>query len=191
MSRKRNRKVKRRRIKKNRVARQTVGNQTRVFRQESDKAYDVEMIRDFLEQLLLETRVQHFENLKSLSLMEKYGDIATMCEKAEEDVSPALVQQLQKYLKKYTTQLIFTDEIDPEGATQTEINEVTAAYLQVLTERRDQQIGHLEALQELFDESLMCAKLPLGMTSDGHFCSPTRVLNVRGWIDQYGREDES
>ncbi|WP_166831791.1 hypothetical protein [Thalassoroseus pseudoceratinae] len=32
-------------------------------------------------------------------------------------------------------------------------NCATVAYLQMLTERRDQQIGHLEALQELIDES--------------------------------------
>ncbi len=36
----------------------------------------------------------------------------------------------------------------------------------------------------------MCAELPFGMTSDGHLCSPTRVLNVREWIDQLGREEE-
>jgi hypothetical protein len=157
----------------------------------SSKGYDVEMIRDFLENLLLEVRVQHYENLTGLKMMEKHGDAEILREADNEIVSPALVEQLHKYGKKYQTQLTFADVIDRENATQTEINIVTEAFLGAATQKRDEQLGHLEALQELFDEALMCAKVPFGALSDGNVCRPTRVFCVREWIDQQNQDDAS
>ena len=171
-----------------RAAKQRLGNQTHVFRHRNSKGYDVEMIRDFLEQLLLEVRVQHFENLKMLNLLKEHGDVGTACKIADETISPSLVKQLQDFHKKYETQPIFGHAINGENATQDEINDVTEAYLEAMTQHRDEQIGHLEALQELFEESMTCLKLPFGISKEGHFCSPTRVLKVREWIDQYERE---
>lgn len=184
MTKKRNHSAKQRRHKTNRVARQKQGNRTDVFQHRNAKGYDVPMIRDFLEQLLLEVRVQHYENLQSLALLRKHGDVGAMCQAADKSISPALVEQLQQYLRKYETQLIYGDAVDGENASQVEINEVTEAFIHEMTVFRDEQIGHLDALQELFDESLTCAKLPFGISRDGHFCSPNRVLKVREWIDQ-------
>jgi hypothetical protein len=191
MKNRRNRKSKPRRIRRNRVVRQKEGDQTRIFCQTNGKGYDVEMIRDFLDHLLLEVRVQHYENLKGLQIMEKHGDVRILDASTDEIVSPALVEQVREYLKKYETQLISVDVINGENATQDEIDIVVEASLGAGKQKRDEQIGHLEALQELFDEALTCAKVPFGVLSDGSLCQPTRVTHVREWIDRMNWDDES
>jgi len=191
MTNRRNRKSQLRRSRRNRVVRQIEGDQTHIFCQTSSKGYDVEMIRDFLEHLLLEVRVQHYENLKGLQIMEKHGDVKILEAATDEIVSPALEEQLGKYVKKYETRLICMDVTNGENATQDEIDIVVEATLGAGKIKRDEQIGHLEALQELFDEVLMCAKVPFGVLSDGSLCRPTRVTQVREAIDQMNWDDES
>lgn len=182
-------KSRRRRRKTKRMARQRVGDQIHVIRQNNSKGYDVEMIRDFLEHLLLEVRVQHYENLMGLKIMEEHGDQRILREVADEHTSPALVEQFCKYHAKYQTQLILDHGIDGENATQAEIDIVTEAALGALTQKRDEQIGHLEALQELFDEALMCVKVPFGVSADGRVFGPRHVISVREWIDDMNCDD--
>ncbi len=171
------------------MARQRHGDQIHVIRQNNSKGYDVEMIRDFLDNLLLELRVQHYENLTGLRIMEEHGDQRILREVADQHTDPALAEQFNKYLAKYQAQLIFDHVIDGENATQAEIDIVTEAALGALTQKRDEQIGHLEALQELFDEALMCAKVPFGVLTDGSVFGPKHAIRVREWIDGMNWDD--
>jgi len=191
MTNRRNRKSKLRRSRRNRVVRQIEGDQTHIFCQTSSKGYDVEMIRDFLEHLLLEVRVQHYEDLQALQLMEKHGDLRTVCEAQDRNISPALVEQIGKYVGKYQTQLVRHDVINGENATQSEIATVAEAFLRAAVQKRDEQVGHLEALQELFDEALMCAKAPFGVLADGRICRTIHQIHVRECIDGLERDDAS
>lgn len=175
----------------NRAAQQKDGDKIQVFRQTDGTGYDVEMIRDFLENLLLEVRVQHYENLQALQLTEKHGDLRTVCEELDRNISPALVEQLGKYVDKYRTQLVRQDVINGENATQSEIATVAEAFIRVAVQKRDEQVGHLEALQELFDEALMCAKAPFGALADGRICRTIREIHVRECIDGLERDDAS
>lgn len=85
-------KIERKRSKRiNRKAKQMIGRQTHVFQQGNNKGYDVEMIRDCLDQLLLEIRVQHHENLKCISELKKHENLKDLSEKLDKDVSPPSV----------------------------------------------------------------------------------------------------
>ena len=46
------------------------------------------------------------------------------------------------------------------------------------------QIGHLEALQDLFAEALRCARHPFGIDKDGNPMQPQVVYSVRDLADQ-------
>ena len=97
------------------MVRQEAGDQTHVLQHGSSKGYDVEMIRDFLENLLLELRAHHYKNLAGLKIMEKHGDARILCKADNKVVPPALVEQFEKYWERYETQLLFTDEIDGDN----------------------------------------------------------------------------
>ena len=73
--------------------------------------------------------------------------------------------------------------IDGEGVSEAEANGIMKLVLTRNAEKRDEQIGHLEALQELFDEALACAKQPFGHSQDGDVAAPHRVFRVREIID--------
>jgi hypothetical protein len=142
------------------------------------------MVRDFLDHLLLELRVQHSENLQSLRSLEGKADFSEAIE-ASAQTSPNLIEQFKKYHAKYETALLFADAIDNRGATEAETRDVAVAMLNAATERRDEQIGHMEALQELFDEAVMCARTPFGVSADGNAVQPIRSWPVREIINGY------
>lgn len=158
------------------------GDKTTVITQRTNKGYDVQMIRDFLDHLLLEVRVQQFENLRSLKKLKATGDLDAARKAADETV-PALVEQFAKYQRRYQTALIPATAIDGAGASEEEIRAFTTVALQKNIERRDEQIRHLEALQELFDEALLCAKVPYGFDKDGKPIQPVREFKVREVVD--------
>ena len=141
------------------------------------------MIRDFLEQLLLELRVQHYENLRALNALNKTNDMKEACAAAGE-ISPALIEQLRKFHGKYHTTLLVADCIIGDGATQEEVLEYTRLFLSDATNRRDAEIGHLEALQNVFGEALHFAKLPIGKFPNGNFVEPVLEHNVREIVDE-------
>jgi hypothetical protein len=158
------------------------GEKRTIIQQGSTNGYDVEMIRDFLNHLLLEVRVQHYENQKMLKALTSTADLKTAL-KVREDISEKLVTQLQPYHKKYHSALVRADVIDGRNASETESKEVMTAVLRGMQPKRDEQIGHLEALQELFNEAMYCARLPCGVTQDGNLIQPRVVHSVRELVD--------
>ena len=107
------------------------------------KRYDVEMIRDFLDHLLWEVRINHFENT---------ADVGA--------INPELVEQLGKYIRKYNGVLLPATVINREGATEDQAKATELTYRQIMRDKRQEQMEHLESLQELFADALKCASLP-------------------------------
>ena len=181
--RKRRKKLQRReQISKRRTAVQRDGDKRMVIQQGSDKGYNVEMIRDFLEQLLWEVRLQHFENVKSLRALDATQDLEGAF-KAATETSATGVEQLVKFHKHYASGLVFNNYIDGRNASEAETTEYVKEFLKVNIQRRDEQVGHLEALQKLFEEALQCAKMPFGVDQEGHYIMPQIVHQVREAIE--------
>ena len=67
--------------------------------------YDLDMVRDFLDQLLWEVRVSHFDNTN------------------ENPHNPELAEQLQKYHRKYHRTLVPLVKLDTNGLTAEQIDE--------------------------------------------------------------------
>jgi hypothetical protein len=102
------------------------------------RSYDVEMIRDFIEHLLWEVRIGHFE--------------ATSADGA---INPELLEQIQRYQKKrQTIALLAANEIPASGRDE------VGALKRRMAEVRQRQVDHLEALHTLFEEALFCASHP-------------------------------
>ena len=106
------------------------------------KPYDVDMIRDFLEQLDWEVRVRHFEDTSELGT-----------------VNPELVDQLRPFQERRGNVLLAATEIDPEGVSEEEFAEAVATYRAAASEVTGQWIEHLEALQGLFNVALATAAM--------------------------------
>jgi hypothetical protein len=154
------------------------GEKRTVIEQGNTKGYDVEMIRDFLDHLLLELRVQHFENQKVLRALGTSDNLNAVM-KEMQNTDEKLVQQFVKYQEKYQTALIASNAFDAANASDAESKGIITAVIQGMMAKRDEQIGHLEALKELFGEALQCAKLPFGVDQDGNQINPHRVHKVR------------
>ncbi len=159
------------------------GDRRTVVEAATDKGYDVEMIHDFLEQLLLEVQVQQYENVAFLRALEETPDFES-ARAASAQVSESLCEQLAKYFKKYATALIALNWFDCKDATEDEELNATVVVLRLNIERRDEQILHMEALQSLFDEALLCAKLPCGQDANGEHLEPMVVHSVRDMFDR-------
>jgi hypothetical protein len=138
------------------------------------------MIRDFLDQLLLELRVQYYENLQVLKRLDSTDSLT---EAANIPAVPTLVDQLQTYFGKYWSSLISVTAINEEGAPAEQVPEVIRAVARAKSQTRDEQIGHLEALRDLFSEALHCARLPFGITRDGRFVQPTETMRVVDFLE--------
>lgn len=173
----------RQKAQRERVVKQHDGNRTTVIRQRTGKGYDVQMIRDFLDHLLLELRVQHYENVKALRTLTASEDIRKAFAAAAEP-SERIVDQFMAFQAKYASTLLAANAVDGTNATEEEAREFSRAFLERNIQRRDEEIGHLEALQELFDEALLCAKMPFGVSKDGHPVGPQRVHRVRPESDE-------
>lgn len=163
---------------KRRKAVKSDGDTTTVYTHPTEKGYNVGMIRDFLDHLLLEVRVQMFENVKALRKLNETNDPSSAIAAAKEP-SPALVEQFVAFHRKYETALLPSGALDGEGATAEEVAAVMKAMLQANIKKRDEQLGHLEALQELFDEALLCAKIPFADSPGGGVIQPLRTVKVR------------
>ena len=154
----------------------------RTYNEASDPAgYDVEMIRDFLDHLLLELRTQHFEHTSLLRMLESSDNAGHVDVKPVTE--PALAQKFIKFLKKYPAFLITVIAINNENVTAEEAIEAKKLLLKQYVVKRDEQIGHLEALTELFDEALQCAKMPIGPTNDGQIFQPGIEYSARSVLD--------
>lgn len=128
-------------------------------------------------------RVQHYENQKLLKALGAADDIKTAM-KVTEDISEKLVKQLQPYHEKYEAALIAANVVDGNKASEAEAKGVMKAILMGMQAKRDEQIGHLEALQDLFKEALHCARLPFGVDKDGTPIQAQVVHSVRELADQ-------
>jgi hypothetical protein len=104
--------------------------------------YDVDMIRDFLEQLLWEVRIEQFESTAPPGV-----------------VNPELAEQSEKYLRKYGVALQVDTCIDGDGATEAQRRRAEEHWREAQANLTAEQVGHLEALRELFEEALECAAL--------------------------------
>lgn len=179
---------KRQKSSRERIAVSHDGKTRTVIRQGTDKGYDVQMVRDFLDHLLLEVRVQHYENLKSLKALTKTNDMKLAYAAAAEP-SESIFNEMSVFQRKYATALVVSNVVNGEDATESDVKEFTKEMLQANIERRDIQIGHLEALQDLFEEALMCARVPFGIDRDGNPVGPQRVHRVVGDEEQFGIPD--
>ena len=150
------------------------------------RRYNLEMIRDFLDHLLLELRVQHYELNQTLR---RFGFAGTLGEAANYAISPELTEKLNKYIEKYPCFLLARTVFYTEGATEQETAEVSKSVIRSKSDMRDQQIGHLEALKKLFQEALKCAQMPTGVAPDGSADQPTQVVKVTEYLED-GQEDE-
>ena len=158
------------------------GDKRTLIQQISTKGYDVPMLRDFIDHLLLEVRVQHYENQKLLNSLNAIDNLDQALKVASE-ISPKLVEQLRPFQKKYLSALITCNVIDRTNAREAEAKVVITVLIKQLLARRDEQIGHLEALRELFEEALNCAKMPFGLDQNGHLVQPLVVHSVREIAD--------
>ncbi len=120
--------------------------------------YDVEMIRDFLDQLMLEVRLRHLENLDGAA-----------------GTPPKLLAELRKFADKYDAGLLLAWDLRPEGCTKEEYEAVRERLRKLRAEGRRQQLEHLQALEDLFREALRCAMHPL---SDGPIVARQRAADV-------------
>lgn len=135
--------------------------------------YDAKMIRDFLDHLLLELRVQLFENthtLRALKARNQHVEGGV--------VSLSLVEKLRPYYQKYNAVPITSTEYDRTGCSDEEVKEGLAILVELLCRERDEQIGHLEALQPLFEEALKCIASPFGHGEHGEFIRPARLVHL-------------
>jgi len=131
----------------------------------SAKRYDVEMIRDFLDQLALEVRLRLFETSEGPN--QKH---------------PELVAQLRKFTEKYDAGLLLAWDLRPEGCSGEEYEAVRDYLRKARAEGRKLQLEHLEALEELFREALRCALHPL---SEGPIVARQRAADmIKKWQNE-------
>ena len=157
-----------------------------VVEQGNSKRYDVEMIRDFLDHLLLELRVHHFELLKNLKNYSTTDDLDTLAKMMENQTSVSLVEQFLPFQKKYQSALIRVNAYDKKNASDAEVKAVITTVTKRTLANRDKQIGNLEALKDLFDEALECAKMQFGTDQDGNTVQPIMLYIVRKIADNAG-----
>lgn len=107
------------------------------------RRYDVVMIRDFLDHLLLEVRS---------SLLETY-------EPWPPKPGDQLQEQLERYMKEYGTCLL------PVTVVEQGLEQDPAVEAARIRDRRelDELIGYLERLRPLFQLALRCAQNPEGL----------------------------
>jgi hypothetical protein len=149
--------------------------------------YDVTMVRDFLDHLLLEVRVQHCENVRARKELDATGDI-NAAYKAVGKPTQAVAEQFAKYQKKYAAALVPANRIDCTNASDDEVRAVVRQVIPEIIARREEQIGHLEALQSLFDEALKCARVAFAPDRNGNLVEPVRPISVREVIDSSSTE---
>lgn len=101
-----------------------------------EKRYQIGMIRDFIEQLKWEARIQHFESTSAIGTLNE-----------------ELAEQLTPFYKKYKSPLLFNTAIDPDGLSDKEIAQARAKYSDSRAEYLNGCIESLESLSEFFEEA--------------------------------------
>jgi len=146
------------------------------------KGYDVQMIQDFLDHLLIELRVQLWENVVTLRKLDETGDLSVALQAQKEPIE-GIDEQLVHYVAKYETALIYASAFDFDGVPDELIPVITKKFMSSRIKQRDEQLGHLEALSDLFDEALQCAKLPFGKTEDGKLIQPMLKIKATDFLE--------
>lgn len=141
------------------------------------------MIRDFLAHPLLELRVPHFEQQEWLKTLGATDDLDAT-KKAMEKPLENLGRQFAEFQEKDQTALIASNAFDGANASLAESKAVIMAIAPKIRRKRDERIGHLEALQDLFEEALRRARLPFGFDEEGNPIQPQLVHNVREILDE-------
>jgi hypothetical protein len=103
--------------------------------------YDVVMIHDFLQHLLWELRICHFENTH------KQGAI-----------NPELVDQLNRYVvKRNTVGLLPARTVDTEGVPEEAVDEAIQNLKGTLAQMMQRALDAFGVLEPFFDDALKCA----------------------------------
>lgn len=97
------------------------------------------MVRDFLEQLLVELRSYHYENVKMLRSF-KAGEDPTEAITKLTKTPTVLDDQFIKFDKKYQTSLLAVTTADVRNATASEVKEVMTWHAGILKNRKTHQI---------------------------------------------------
>ena len=130
------------------------------------KRYDTKMIRDFLDQLRLELQ---------LSLEYAESDQADGPETLTADFQ--IARQLAELGGSYDAALLPTIEYDEAGAAEEDVQRVRRAVQQIARQERQQQLNHLDALADLFDEAIRGA----GQRASQRV--PTKTVNVKSFLE--------
>jgi hypothetical protein len=159
------------------------GDQRSVIKQGNNKGYPVQMIRDFLDHLLLEVRTQHYENQRALKALGSTDDLKSAMKLIEQS-SEKLENQFLTYQERYQSALIARHVIDGKDVPEAVYKAAIVAVAKGMLAKRDEQIGHMEALQDLFKEALYCATLPFGVDGEGNPIQPEIFHKAREMADQ-------
>ena len=134
----------------------------------ASSSYDLEMIRDFLDHLMWELRVVHFENTNAPGT--DHGE---------------LMSQLQKYQRKYpgSTALMAMTVMKTDGYSQDDIGRARRKLRWMRAQQAEDAIELLEALEPVFEEALTCAAMSAGESPDQLPCrqvDPDALLADKG-----------
>lgn len=150
--------------------------------QPTSKRYDVAMIRAFLGQLLVELRNQNWEQLTQLRKLEETGSLDE-ADRAFDVPQEKLIGQLEPFFDEYKTVLVVTNITDFDGVPDEERTGIAKRILSSRVEQTDARIGHLEALSDLFDEALHCAKIALAPNEGKKLLIPRRLTKATDYLE--------
>jgi hypothetical protein len=113
------------------------------FLEEKDMAYNVKMIRDFIERLQWSLRVQHFELTAG-----------------PDALHPELLEQVGRFWRKRGVPRLlslFALRRDRPELTEEQMGDAMRRFAAYMAQVRGDQLRHLEALKELLDEAYFYA----------------------------------
>lgn len=117
------------------------------------KYYNMEMIEDFLFQLIVELKLQHArhaDRIRSLVAGDPLLDDPNVVVESE---SP-FATKLLKLWRKYRTTLLASATVDLEGASDSMIRAAKLRVLELQLQNRERQIESFENLFDLFNEAI-------------------------------------
>lgn len=123
--------------------------------------YPVAQLQDFLNQLRWELVVDLFENTARRGTLNR-----------------ELRSQLKPYVKKYDARLRFSTKITGDGETCDRAREV---WRKAAAAKIREQLGHLDALSDLFGDALKCARRSVHDRG-----TPTKVLGAHAILKAAG-----
>jgi hypothetical protein len=126
------------------------------------------MIRDFLQHLIWEIRVSHFEQTAK-----------------PDTINPELAEQLALYQEKYGSVMLPVQGIDGEGETPERVGQAAANLREATKRVREEQLQHLDALRSLFAEALKCATWDIRKGGP-----PNRIWSVKRLLGESDRKTE-